>query len=77
MNDVIKWMLRTGATAVIWIFLLSININGRSVFSYANEILVQNAFIEMLDRELEELWSKVYTTASSTFSEESDRRETF
>lgn len=75
MNDALKWAGRTLLTAVMWVFVLSINISGRSVFSYANEILVQNALVQMIDEELTDLFGKVYVTAQRTFETESDDGE--
>ena len=79
MNDIIKWCFKSFATAILWVFLLSINVQGRTVFSYANELLVQNPIVRMVDEELSETWDKVYLTARRTFDEDSseDRKERF
>ncbi|MGE0173874.1 MAG: hypothetical protein AB7T49_13850 [Oligoflexales bacterium] len=69
MNDFIKWILRTTLIGVAWVFLLSVTVNGRTVFSYANNTLVQNNFVQMLDQELTTLWFKVYNTARITFDQ--------
>lgn len=72
MNDMIKWVLRISLIGVFWVFILSINIQGRAIFSYANESLVQNNFVQFLDEELAELWGKIQETARITFSEMSE-----
>lgn len=69
MNDFLKWLGKVMLTGVIWVFLLSITVGGRSLFSYANDILVQNALVQYVDEELADLWSKVKKTARVTFSE--------
>lgn len=67
MNDFLKWLGRTSLIAVFWVFVLSININDRPIFNYANDVLVQNSFVRMLDEELSSLWVKVVDTARITF----------
>ncbi len=76
MNDLVKWFVRVSFIGIFWVFFLSITINGRSIFSYANDVLVQNSFVQFLDEELADLWSKIAETAKVTFSEmsEGDRK---
>lgn len=71
-NDIIKWTLRTFLIGVFWVFFLSINIEGRTLFSYANETFVENELVRTADRELLELWSKLYKAASLAFSDEGE-----
>lgn len=68
-NDMLKWCARTSLIALFWVFFLSINWNHQPLFSYANEIFVQNDIVRFLDEELGELWSKISQTARVTFSE--------
>ena len=72
MNDLVKFAFRTFMVGIFWIFILSITYEERTIFSYANEIFVQNDFVLMMDEELADLWDKVYSTAKITFSELSD-----
>jgi len=69
MDDIIKWLVRVSFIGIFWVFFLSITIDGRSIFSYANDALVQNSFVQFLDEELADLWSKIAETARVTFSE--------
>ena len=70
MSDFTKWAGKVLVTAIFWVFILSITWNGRTLFTYANETLVQNALVETIDEELGKLWEKVSETAKVTFSEE-------
>ncbi len=72
MNDFLKWCLKTTLIGAFWVFFLSITINGRSLFSYANGVLIQNSVVQYLDEELADLWSKITKTARVTFSEMSE-----
>lgn len=76
MNDFFKWSLKTLCIGAFWVFFLSITIGGRSLFSYANQALVQNAAVQFIDSELADLWDRVAKTARVTFSEmsEGDRK---
>lgn len=79
LNSLLFWLIRTFLTALLWIFILSINIKGRTAFSYAHEVLVQNPVIEMLDDELSEVWERVYIAARKAFVEEDEikKKEVF
>lgn len=72
MNDILKWIGKNLLTAVFWVFVLSITVNGRSLFSHANGVLVQNTLVQTIDEELAELWVKIYRTAKMTFADESE-----
>jgi len=69
MDDIFKWFVRVSFIGIFWVFFLSITIEGRSIFSYANDTLVQNSFVQFLDEELADLWSKIAETARVTFTE--------
>jgi hypothetical protein len=75
MKDFFKWLLRNTAIGIFWIFLLSITVEGRTIFSYANNTLVQNDFVRMVDEDLSDLWRKVYSTAKVTFNEMSKNED--
>lgn len=66
-----KWLIKTCLSAVIWVFVFSMEVQGRTLFSYANEYLVQNSVVQGLDDELGKLWSKVSETARLAFSSDS------
>jgi len=67
-NDLVKWLLRTVAAAVIWVFVLSIHWGGRPLFVYANETLVQNPLVQAADEELADLWQRLGKAARLTFA---------
>ena len=67
MNDFLKWLLRNGAIAVFWVFVLSLNIRNKPLFYYANDLLVQNVLVKTIDEELTALWDKAWDTAKITF----------
>ena len=69
MDDIFKWFVRVSFIGIFWVFFLSITIEGRSIFSYANDTLVQNSFVQFLDEELADLWSQIAETARVTFTE--------
>ena len=78
MNDLIKWAVKTTATAIFWVFVLSINLDGRTLFSHANEMLVQNSVVRLADEELRVVFDRLYTTARKTFSEQAkEEKEVF
>ena len=69
MNNIFKWLARTLGQAVLWVLFLSISIQGRTIFSYAHEIIVQNPVTQMVDAQVTEAWERLYAAAQQTFSE--------
>ena len=68
MNDMLKWLLKVVFQAILWVFILSIRVEGRPVFNYANEVFVQNALVKTVDEELGDLWYRLSKTAKTTFN---------
>jgi hypothetical protein len=59
MNQWLKWFGKTLLSAAMWVFILSINYQGKTLFSYAHDILVENTIVEALDRQLADIWHRV------------------
>lgn len=59
MNDFIKWLSKVLLSMVVWVFLLSIQWEGRPIFYHANDLLVQNAVVRAVDAELGEIWQRL------------------
>lgn len=73
MKDQLKKLGKILLHATFWIFLLSIRWEGRTLFSYGNEILVQNRVVRAIDSGLGDLWYKVSETARITFRKLSEK----
>ena len=69
MNDLMKWLGKTTLLAVVWVFILSINVRGQPLFYHANNVIVQNAMVAAIDEELGDLWYRLSKTAKTTFNE--------
>jgi hypothetical protein len=69
MNDLFKWIGKFFIHLVIWIFILSIRWDGKTLFSYAHNVLVQNALVQAIDEELADVWYRLSETARVTFSD--------
>ena len=68
-KDALKWIAKLSLSAIFWIFILSIRVDNRTLFSYANNFLVQNSFLEIVDTVADTLYN-VSDAAKSTFSED-------
>jgi len=75
MNDLIKWLLRTGLIGLVWVFVFSVTVSGRPLFYHLHDTLVRNTFVETIDAELARTWDKVSTTARMTFHKISNQEE--
>lgn len=70
MDGLIKWIGKTSVSAVIWVFVLSISWNGKTFFSYANDVLVKNSVVQAIDGKLAEIWNKMSHTAKANMNGE-------
>ncbi len=68
-GDRLRWLGKHALIGVFWIYLLSFTFNGRSLFSYANSLLVKNVAVETLDQKFAETWERVYRTAKVSIRE--------
>jgi hypothetical protein len=75
-NDFMKWFLKVLLSAMIWVFVLSVRWDGRTMFSYANEALVQNALVGALDEQAAELWHRFKGSVRQTFTEDASKEQT-
>ena len=73
MNDMLKWVGKVLLQGVLWVFILSIHLTGRgTLFTAANDLLVQNTLVQTVDEELGSLWTRLSDTAKLTFSKVRD-----
>jgi hypothetical protein len=62
-------LVKFSFVGVLWVFLLSITVNERPLFSHANELLVQNAAVEFVENQAAEYWTKIKETVTITYGE--------
>jgi len=75
MREHLKKLGKLTLTAILWVFILSIRVDGRTLFSHANEVLVQNSIVRAVDGELANLWYRITETAKVTFEKVTHREE--
>lgn len=63
-----KWLWRNFIAAIIWVFIFSLTINERTLFSYAHEYLIRNTVVTTIDSELSAIWTKLASATKLTFS---------
>ena len=68
MKDLVKWLVKTAFVAVAWVFILSIQVDDRPLFSYAHDIIIENSVVEALDVEIGEFLERVYSTAAQIWN---------
>jgi hypothetical protein len=52
MSDTTKRLLKIFGVGIIWVFILSVRIQGHTLFYYANDFLVQNQIVAAIDQTL-------------------------
>lgn len=75
MNDKSKKVLKILGVGVIWVYVLSIRIGGQTIFSYANDILVQNRIVEAIDRSFADAMDTIVDNAKLTFHSITGRKD--
>ena len=73
MKDYLKRLGRILLHASFWIFVFSVRWDGRTLFSYGNEILVQNRIVKAIDESMGDIWYRVSETARITFKKLSEK----
>ncbi len=68
MSDTSKKILRILGFGVLWVFILSVRIGGKTIFHYANNVLVQNRIVAAIDQTLVDGYDAVIAKVASTYN---------
>jgi hypothetical protein len=66
LQQVLRWTLIT----CFWICALSIKINGKTLFTYGNDLLIQNRIVQALDDQVTEVWYRAKQAARTALSDD-------
>jgi hypothetical protein len=69
MRDILRQIGKFCIQGIMWVFILSITWSGKSLYSYAYDVLVDNTLVRTLDVEFAEIWYRLTKTAKVTFAE--------
>lgn len=69
MVDALKFLGRALVWGLVWVFILSIRVENRNLFAYANEYLVQNALVRTVDEHATRLWHKTFSRVRVSLNE--------
>ncbi len=73
LGDVFRWTARLSVQLVVWVFVLSIKINGLTLFDHIHDVVVDNEVVEAADKKIEDLWEKVYHSVSIAIDDRSEK----
>ena len=62
LRDLISWVIRLGFQLIFWVLILSIRIDGRTIYDRTYDILVDNELFNSVDEKIQDLW---YTASDS------------
>ena len=68
-GDMTRWASRFIFYMVLWVFILSVRWDGRTLFDRAHEIIIENPVVELLDEELQVLWERISDTARTVYAD--------
>ena len=73
-KDILVWCFKSCLQGVMWVFILSISLKGRTLFERGHDIFVDNRVVSYLDDQVELLINnteKVIKTSLSQFTKNS------
>lgn len=73
MKEHLKKLGKLLLTAVVWVFVLSINVGGKPVFYHANDVLVQNELVQTIDTEVSNFFYKLKSSLVTAFQKSPDK----
>jgi hypothetical protein len=68
MGDRTKKVLKFLGLGVLWVYILSIRVEGDTIFYYANDILVKNQIVEAIDRQLADSYDGALKVAGNAYT---------
>jgi len=74
-GDIARWASKFIFYLIIWVFILSLRWEGRTLFDRAHEVIIENPLVELIDEELNDLWVRLSETARTTYADMKERRE--
>lgn len=63
--EIISVCLKVVLQLVVWVFILSIQIEDKLIFDHAHDFLVKNQVVDTLSAQFGQLWNEVMETARS------------
>ncbi len=73
MADILKWAMTTIVYGIFWVFVLSAKSGEVRLFDKVSAAVVNNSVVTALDRELSDVFSRLYQTASITLNGRKDQ----
>lgn len=67
MKEHLKKLGRISIQGLIWLFVFSITINGRTLFSHGHSIFVDNQVVAAIDDQATDLFYRVIKTVQVTY----------
>lgn len=67
-------VVRWAVIACAWIFVLSIKVNGKTLFYYGNDILVQNRVVQAIDSQVTDWWQQAKVAARTALADDVPRK---
>tara|TARA_B100002051_G_C16405602_1_gene472075 strand:- start:300 stop:563 length:264 start_codon:yes stop_codon:yes gene_type:complete len=67
LRDLISWIIRLGFQLVFWVLILSIRIDGRTIYDRTYDILVDNELFNSVDEKVQDLWYTLSESVKKSF----------
>lgn len=76
MTAFLKWIGKVVLSAVFWVFVLSIQVQGRPLFFMAHDTLIENELVRKIDEYLVDIWVQAKETAVKTYEDITGKKST-
>lgn len=70
MKNFAKWLLRSLAIGVVWVFILAIEVKGQTVFDRAHDVFIQNRLVQAIDEQIVVAWDQFRAMARTALSDQ-------
>ena len=67
LRDLISWIIRLGFQLVFWVLVLSIRIEGRTIYDRTYDVLVDNELFNSVDEKVQDLWYTLSDSVKKSF----------
>lgn len=74
-GDMVRWVSRFIFYLMLWVLILSVRWEGRTLFERAHELILENPVAELIVEEAEEFWGRLSETVWVTYAKLHDDRE--
>jgi hypothetical protein len=72
LNALLNGLVKSSLYMILWVFILSISWNGRTLFDRAHDVLVDNAVVHAIDHMAMDAWDAIQVRLAIALNQSKD-----